>query len=329
VGKDSLVKALDSLSSFDAQLPAVPASVVAARRLVESAAAAWALPAGVGDDATLAVSELVTNAVLHAGTMVHVTVSRLGGGLRLEVQDGSTRLPVVGAERPEDLLATRSMTGRGLALLAGTADRWGADPIATGKVMWAEVGTGQRHVEAVQVAPARAVAAEPVGSAMAPVAGLTSVTALAAQGRQVRLIGVPVRLLVESARQFADLQREMQVMALDHNGASELVALAETSQEVSARIGRLRQAGSDVAEAALARGDAVIDFEVVVAEDAIDAFDRLGSRIWGSGDDAARQELLTTPPTDEVAAYRQWYVDEIAAQLTGQAPRRCPLAPVS
>ncbi|HEY3809963.1 MAG TPA: ATP-binding protein [Acidimicrobiales bacterium] len=317
------MKAVDSISSFHAQLPAELASVVAARRLVESAADTWGLPAAVTEDAALAVSELVTNAVLHASTVMHVTVSRLGSGVRLEVQDGSTRLPVVGAERPEDLLATRSMTGRGLALVAGTVDRWGADPIAAGKVMWAEVGTGQRHVEAVEAVAAPMVATELVSAAP----GHTSVTAMAAQGRQVRLIGVPVGLLVESARQFADLQREMQVMAMDHHGPAGLVALAESSQEIAARIGSLRQAGRDVAEAALARGEAVVDFDVVVADDAIDAFDRLGSAIWGASDAEVREQLLTTPPSEEVAAYRRWYLDEIAAQLTGQAPRLCPFTP--
>ena len=140
------------------------------------------------------------------------------------------------------------------------------------------------------------------------------------------MIGVPVRLLVESARQFADLQREIQVVGLDHNGPKELVALAQTSREISARIGSLRQAGADVAEAALARGESTIDFDVEVGDDAVDAFDRLGSLIWRVGDALVRRHLLTVPPSEEVTAYRHWYRDEIASQLGGRAPRPCPLA---
>jgi hypothetical protein len=121
----------------------------------------------------------------------------------------------------------------------------------------------------------------------------------------------------------------MQVMAMDHHGAAELAALAESSQEIAARMESLRQAGRDVAEAALARGEAVVDFDVVVADEALDAFDRLGSAIWGAADAQVREQLLTTPPSDEVAAYRRWYLDEIAAQLTGQAPRPCPIMPAS
>ena len=70
-----------------------------------------------------------------------------GGGLRIEVSDANDHLPVVDAERPEELLANRSMTGRGLAMVAVTADRWGADPLpGGGKVTWAELGTGSRLV---------------------------------------------------------------------------------------------------------------------------------------------------------------------------------------
>jgi anti-sigma regulatory factor (Ser/Thr protein kinase) len=320
---------VNSSSCFEAQLPAELGSVVAARRLVESAAASWGIPQGVSEDAALAVSELVTNAVLHAGTVLTVRVRRLGGGMRLEVQDGSSKLPVVGADRPEELLATRSMTGRGLALLAGTVDRWGADPLLSGKSMWAEIGTGRFRVDAEDASEGAARPAAPPEFPVSPARareGVRSATAVSHGGRRVRLIGVPVRLLVESARQFSDLQREIQVVGLDHNGPKELVALAQTSREISARIGSLRQAGADVAEAALARGESTVDFDVEVGDDAVDAFDRLGSLIRRVGDTLVRRHLLTMPPSEEVTAYRLWYRDEIASQLGGRAPRPCPLA---
>jgi anti-sigma regulatory factor (Ser/Thr protein kinase) len=319
-GRDTPVDGSNSVNSFEAQLPAELGSVVASRRLVEAAARTWGIATSVSEDAALAVSELVTNAVLHAGTVVHVTVRRLGRGMRLEVQDGSARLPVVGADRPEDLLAIRSMTGRGLALLAAAVDRWGADPLGTGKVMWAEPGTERRY--AVPVGP------EAPKVAMGSQPAMTNAAGVAAPGRSVHLIGVPVRLLVESTRQFADLQREMQVLGLDHNGPAELVALAETNREISAQIGSLRHAGSEVAQSALARGESVIDFDVVVPDNAVDAFDRLGSLIRRVGDTLFRRHLLTMPPSAEVTAYRRWYRDEIAAQLRGRPPRPCPFAAV-
>jgi hypothetical protein len=218
------------------------------------------------------------------------------------------------------------MTGRGLALLAGTVDRWGADPLPNGKVMWAEIGTSRRRVDAVEGPAPRDAVLAPSAAALE---GLTSATAMSAGGHKVHLIGVPVRLLVESARQLADLQREIQVVGLDHNGPKELVALARTSREITARIGNLRQADADVAEAALARGESTIDFDVEVAEDAVDDFDRLGSLIRRVGDTLVLRHLLTMPASEEVTAYRRWYRDEIASQLQGQAPQPCPFDAVS
>ena len=54
-----------TLGSYEASLPPALESVVAARRLVESAASEWGIEPLVTEDAALAVSELVSNAVLH------------------------------------------------------------------------------------------------------------------------------------------------------------------------------------------------------------------------------------------------------------------------
>ena len=314
-----------TLGSYEASLPPVLESVVAARRLVESAASTWGIEPLVIEDAALAVSELVSNAVLHAGTPLRVIVRRLGGGMRLEVIDGSNRLPVVGAEHPEDLLATRSMTGRGLALVAATADRWGADPLGMGgKATWAEVGTGRRH----------AVVAEPAASPMSRVmplmpsvqaAGVTSLTAMAAEGRRVHLVGIPVRLMVESIQQLVDFQREMQVIGLDHHGSPELVALADDGRKLADAMIELRGAtsGLEQIESALSRGEDVIDVDMFIPDGAEELFDRLAElmgQAWGT---VARQ-LLTPPPSEELAAYGLWYRDEVLSQLSGAAPRPCP-----
>jgi anti-sigma regulatory factor (Ser/Thr protein kinase) len=321
------VNSTETVGRFDARLPAELGSVVAARRLVEAAAAAWSIPEGVAADACLAVSELVTNAVLHAGTAIDVSIRRLGTGMRLEITDGNARVPMVEVEHPEDLLATRSMTGRGLAVVAATADRWGADPgngAGSGKTIWAEVGTGRRRVDA---APAPMYPPEPMLVELEPdalAAGLLPLTALARQGRRVHLIGVPVQLLVESVRQLADLQREMQVIGLDHGGPAELAEVADSSRELAAQIGALHGSDLSQAQAAMARGEAVVDLDLVVPDDAEALLDRLGAlllQVAGS----LKRYLLTLPPSNEVAAYRDWYHDEVRAQLAGRPPQPCPL----
>lgn len=318
------VEASDQLSCYEAQLPAELGSIVAARRLVEAAAATWGIDEAAAEDAALAVSELVTNAVLHVGSQIGVSLRRLGRGMRIEVRDGSDRIPLVGVDRPEDLLATRSMTGRGLALLAATADRWGADPLAAGgKIMWAEVGTGRRHLAvAVASGPAQPASLHPEAAA----AGMRAVTAVAAGGRHVHLLGVPVRLLVESSRQLADLQREIQVLGLDRSVPAGMANLAQASKEISACIEALSETARDVGEEALARGDAVVDFDLTVPDDVLTVFERLGTLMRQVGGSLVERNLLTLPPSREVVAYRLWYRDEVASQLRGRPPRPCPFA---
>jgi hypothetical protein len=88
------------------------------------------------DTATLLVSEVVTNAILHARTTVTLTVEVAGEVVRIAVRDGSPVQPRIHS------FAATSATGRGLRLLDRLAKRWGvdADPATGGKVVWFEVG---------------------------------------------------------------------------------------------------------------------------------------------------------------------------------------------
>lgn len=114
-------------------LPPSTDSVPAARRFVR----ARLLDVNVDVDvATLLVSEVVTNAILHARTGVTLTVDQHGATAHIAVHDGSPLHP-----RPHEFSAT-SATGRGLRLLDQLAARWGveSDRERGGKVVWFEVG---------------------------------------------------------------------------------------------------------------------------------------------------------------------------------------------
>lgn len=113
-------------------LPSTPASAGAARRFVDAALAAPEL-FPVTDAAALLVSELVANAVLHTGTPLEVVVAVDGAHVRVEVHDGSPRLPV------RKNYSTMSGTGRGLVLVERMSSDWGADSTPTGKVVWFEL----------------------------------------------------------------------------------------------------------------------------------------------------------------------------------------------
>jgi anti-sigma regulatory factor (Ser/Thr protein kinase) len=78
------------------------------------------------------VSELATNAVVHASTPFAVSLI-VGPTVRVEVSDGDADPPVL--RRPSSLEAG----GRGLVVVDGFADRWGFYPVDDGKVVWAEV----------------------------------------------------------------------------------------------------------------------------------------------------------------------------------------------
>jgi anti-sigma regulatory factor (Ser/Thr protein kinase) len=109
-----------------------------ARNLVSDACLTWGL-VHLLHPSRLVMSELVTNAVEHAGTDIRVTVGRRGAGLQLSVADDDPRLPgilPVSRPRPDLPLDER---GRGLRTVDETAARWGAVPTETGKVVWATV----------------------------------------------------------------------------------------------------------------------------------------------------------------------------------------------
>lgn len=78
----------------------------------------------------LCVSEVVTNAVLHARSTTTMTVRRRADVLTVEVSDDDPTLPV---RRPHSTTAT---TGRGLRILDELTVRWGTRPTLGGKVVW-------------------------------------------------------------------------------------------------------------------------------------------------------------------------------------------------
>jgi anti-sigma regulatory factor (Ser/Thr protein kinase) len=86
------------------------------------------------DDATVVVSELVANAVMHARTELVVSVDPAGDGIRVSVADGSHILPRWSASSPT------ATSGRGLLLVQRLSRTWGVQPLADGgKVVWAQI----------------------------------------------------------------------------------------------------------------------------------------------------------------------------------------------
>lgn len=116
-----------------------PASVGRARRWLSQQLEEWGLE-DLDYDASVVLSELVTNAVLHAKTQIDLKLSH-GQTLRLEVCDSSATLPAPRGPHPS------STTGRGLHLVAALTSAWGFESSSNGKVVWAEFGPSESSEE--------------------------------------------------------------------------------------------------------------------------------------------------------------------------------------
>jgi anti-sigma regulatory factor (Ser/Thr protein kinase) len=114
------------------RLDAEPRSVGHARRFCAATLAGWGVDAEVVDTCVLLVSELATNAVLHARTPFTVEIAPTPV-LRVEVHDGDPRLP-----HPRDY-GVEAASGRGLHLVEALAASSGADRNASGKAVWFEL----------------------------------------------------------------------------------------------------------------------------------------------------------------------------------------------
>lgn len=136
----------------DATLPGSPLAPGTARALLRKALTEWAelappgaehLTGRVGDDATLIVSELVTNAVVHAGTEVRLMcrLEEAAGALVVEVADQHPSRAPRGNE-PEAPAYETPEYGRGLRLVAALSEAWGITYRPGTKTVWARLAAG-------------------------------------------------------------------------------------------------------------------------------------------------------------------------------------------
>jgi len=120
-----------------ATLPTAGRSPGVARQVARDALTSWRLT-HLTDTAVLLISELVTNAVLHAradGSGLALLLEIRGRRLRIEVYDGDLRGP-----RPR-VPSGLDESGFGFVLVNSLADNWGVRKTAAGKVVWAELDT--------------------------------------------------------------------------------------------------------------------------------------------------------------------------------------------
>ncbi|MEJ8657250.1 MULTISPECIES: ATP-binding SpoIIE family protein phosphatase [Streptomyces] len=143
----------DARSTARTSLPGNPLAASAARRFVRAALADWTRLGMVttrgtdrlADDAVLVVSELVTNAVVHAGTNVEL-LARLDGAteddpaaLVIEVSDHHPTRALRGDGSDPGAVPGEPEYGRGLQLVAALAASWGITYRPGLKTVWSRL----------------------------------------------------------------------------------------------------------------------------------------------------------------------------------------------
>lgn len=282
------------------RLAADPNSVSASRRhvravLTDSGHQDWC------DDAELAVSELVTNVVLHARTVCEVSVTVEDHRVLVAVRDFS---PSVLLERHFSEHAT---TGRGLRLVAGLGADVGIDSLgAQGKVVWFTIdGTASTHADGVS-----------------PQWDLEGLDLLDDEVDTVVVLpAVPVMLWLATLEHQAALLRELYLVraaapagwdTLDLAAADRAYVLLATGTDRAGRATKVRT-GPD--------GMTVMDVTVVLPPST-------GTEVFGHfqdaldlGRDLAREgRLLLRPPLPEIVSLRDWACDQVVAQVKGVPP---------
>ena len=122
------------MRSVELHLPAEPIAAAEARAVVEAIGSG--LPEPVLVDAKLLLTEVVSNAIRHAGRGIQAVIIRIRRNhvVRVEVLDPG---PMFNPDpRPP---GTGAGSGRGLHLVDAVANAWGVEPDEAGKKVWFEL----------------------------------------------------------------------------------------------------------------------------------------------------------------------------------------------
>jgi anti-sigma regulatory factor (Ser/Thr protein kinase) len=129
-------RTINRVEESHGEFDGAPSSVALARRFANAVLEAG----GATDDAwpvTQVVSELVTNAVVHAGTPFVLSISHDALHIRVAVTDGR---PLARASMRR--LSYETTTGRGLRMVQTLGQAWGVDQTDAAKTVWCELVRG-------------------------------------------------------------------------------------------------------------------------------------------------------------------------------------------
>jgi anti-sigma regulatory factor (Ser/Thr protein kinase) len=283
-----------------------PRGALQARRWVADACEEIGRPE-LTETAELAMSEVVTNAILHGKPPVTVRLRGTHNHPRVEVRDASPEPPSLPAwEAEQDFLDELSTFGRGLGIVASSSVAWGAEREVDGKLVW---------FEPAAVAPANPPAGVFLGwddSDEGPTPGGDETIV-------IRLLNVPTESLQASLAHGAELRRELRLLAVAHHDtypvASDLSTFfSSLSRDFSWQLG-----GEALREASQA-GRVNFDLDVKAAPDAGRRFARL-IELYELADAFCRNErLLTLARPPALVSFENWLFGEFVRQGAGEEP---------
>ncbi len=256
------------------------------------------------DAATLGVSELVTNAFLHARTPIRVSLRTRRTRLRIEVSDEAP-LTELHADNVAASLRGEATVGRGLHIVRAYALAWGVSAQDNGKVVWFE--------------PARSLV-NPPGDASELLRPPES-RPLEADLVPVVLQAVPLPEFTQFQVRLLELIREMQLVALDDDSAlsdwAGHLAILATAVESSRYLAP--ESLRELTRAATT-GRTSVDLVYQVPVRLGPACNHMVDMLRAADRESHRQQLLITPSSEQEVALRDWYFSEFARQVNGQAP---------
>lgn len=268
----------------------------------------------LADSASLGVSELVTNALLHADPPITVSVRGTRAHPRVEVRDTSHARPEPNPDitDEESLLST---VGRGIAMVAMFSASWGSEIDADGKTVWFEPTT--EPTDEVDLA-GEVLDLDELMRVRRPevVTGTDDL-------RRIHLLSMPVRLFIDYRQRYADLRRELHLLALAHPDDYPLAAeLADVMLRVEQE--RRLSSGLESLDRAYAEGRDRADLEYWVPAATPRTMERLLHLLGRSDAFSEEHRLLTPSATPLQRELRRWYLGEFVRQGAGEEPHPWP-----
>jgi anti-sigma regulatory factor (Ser/Thr protein kinase) len=258
------------------------------------------------ESAELAMSEVVTNAILHGKPPVTVRLRGTKDHPRVEVRDGSGDAPALPPRDPTGLYDDLPTFGRGLSIVASTSEAWGAERDDNGKLVWF-VPSAKPPTH-----PSPGVLLgwddEPRGPSFGHRHAMT-----------IHLRHTPTDGLQATLAHGAELRRELRLLAVAHQNAYPVASDLSAYFSALARDFRTQLGGERLREAVrIGRGH--IDLDVVAPADTEQQFLRLQELLDLADAFCRNERLLTLARSSDLVAFQSWLYGEFVRQARGEQP---------